>query len=145
MTLLLVFFSYMFVMSTNHSVNDAMGSYRKFAATACHKQLDIWVYLKQSAFYSNWNINGRSCQMQINDFGFNAGEDIWDVRMYVQFWMRNHLWKMKLFKAIDAQTPRQQGSRDQQGTHLGPGGPRWDPCWPHEPCYQGKSGIIIRI
>ena len=23
------------------------------------------------------------------------------------------------------------------GAHLGPVGPRWAPCWPHEPCYQG--------
>ena len=22
--------------------------------------------------------------------------------------------------------------------HLGPVGPRWVPCWPHEPCYQGN-------
>ena len=22
-------------------------------------------------------------------------------------------------------------------THLGPTGPRWVPCWPHEPCYLG--------
>ena len=26
------------------------------------------------------------------------------------------------------------------GAHLGPFGTRWDPCWPHEPCYQGISG-----
>ena len=26
----------------------------------------------------------------------------------------------------------------QHGAHLGPAGPRWAPCWPHEPCYQGK-------
>ena len=25
----------------------------------------------------------------------------------------------------------------QHGAHLGPVGPRWAPCWPHEPCYQG--------
>ena len=25
------------------------------------------------------------------------------------------------------------------GAHLGPVGPRWAPCWPHEPCYQ--SGL----
>ena len=24
-----------------------------------------------------------------------------------------------------------------RGAHLGPVGPRWAPCWPHEPCYQG--------
>ena len=28
-------------------------------------------------------------------------------------------------------------SRGQHGAHLGPVGPRWAPCWPHEPCYQG--------
>ena len=27
------------------------------------------------------------------------------------------------------------------GAHLGLVGPRWAPCWPHEPCYQGCSGI----
>ena len=26
------------------------------------------------------------------------------------------------------------------GAHLGPVGPRWAPCWPHEPCYQGLFG-----
>ena len=25
----------------------------------------------------------------------------------------------------------------QHGAHLGVIGPRWVPCWPHEPCYQG--------
>ena len=25
----------------------------------------------------------------------------------------------------------------QHGAHLGPVGPRWAPCWPHEPCYHG--------
>ena len=25
----------------------------------------------------------------------------------------------------------------QHVSHLGPVGPRWDPCWPHKPCYQG--------
>ena len=32
-----------------------------------------------------------------------------------------------------------QSSWDQHGAHLGPVGPRWAPCWPHEPCYQGTS------
>ena len=30
-----------------------------------------------------------------------------------------------------------QSSWDQYGAHLGPVGPRWISCWPHEPCYQG--------
>ena len=33
--------------------------------------------------------------------------------------------------------PRQQSSWGQHGAHLGPVGPRWAPCCPHEPCYQG--------
>ena len=37
--------------------------------------------------------------------------------------------------------PRSQGSCGQHGAHLGPVGPRWAPCWPHEPCYQGSSNI----
>ena len=27
--------------------------------------------------------------------------------------------------------------------HLGPVGPRWVPCWPHEPCYQGYQRVMI--
>ena len=33
--------------------------------------------------------------------------------------------------------PRQQSSWGQHGTHLGPVGPRWAPCWPHGSCYHG--------
>ena len=50
--------------------------------------------------------------------------------------------------------PRKQSSCGQHGAHLGPVGPRWAPCWPHEPCYQGvrimsdttsRSGIDVAI
>ena len=30
-----------------------------------------------------------------------------------------------------------RGSWGQHGAHLGPTGPRWAPCWPHEFCYLG--------
>ena len=36
--------------------------------------------------------------------------------------------------------PREQGSCGQHRAHLGPGGPRWAPRWPHESCYQGTHG-----
>ena len=35
--------------------------------------------------------------------------------------------------------PEIANSWDQHGAHLGPVGPRWAPCWPHKPCYQGYS------
>ena len=31
----------------------------------------------------------------------------------------------------------------QHGAYLGPTGPRWAPCWPHEPCYLGY-GLVCR-
>ena len=34
------------------------------------------------------------------------------------------------------QYPIKQSSWGQHGAHLGPVGPRWAPCWPHEPCYR---------
>ena len=34
--------------------------------------------------------------------------------------------------------PRQQGSWGKHGAHLGPTGPRWALCWPHETCYLGR-------
>ena len=32
--------------------------------------------------------------------------------------------------------------RKVHGANLGPVGPRWAPCWPHEPCYQGTFTLI---
>ena len=31
----------------------------------------------------------------------------------------------------------------QYGTHMGPVGPRWAPCWPHEPCYASPEGVVF--
>ena len=38
--------------------------------------------------------------------------------------------------------PRWQSSWGQHGAHLGPVGPRWAPCWPHESCYQGCCLLV---
>ena len=34
--------------------------------------------------------------------------------------------------------PRYKVHGANRGAHLGPVGPKWAPCWPHEPCYQGN-------
>ena len=39
-------------------------------------------------------------------------------------------------------TPWKQGSWGQHGAHLGPTGPRWAQCWPHELCYLGMYDSI---
>ena len=41
----------------------------------------------------------------------------------------------------DQELSWEQGSWGQHGAHLGPTGPRWAPCWPHELCYLGISGL----
>ena len=41
-------------------------------------------------------------------------------------------------------TPDSKSSCGQHGARLGSVGPRWAPCWPHEPCYQGHVYIMIR-
>ena len=44
---------------------------------------------------------------------------------------------VELFLQLSEQIPRWQSSWGQHGAHLGPVGPRWAPCWPHEPSNQG--------
>ena len=39
--------------------------------------------------------------------------------------------------------PWEQSLCGQHGAHLGPAGPRWAPCWPHEPCYQGSVVTLV--
>ena len=41
--------------------------------------------------------------------------------------------------------PRLQSSWGQHGAHQGPVCPRWDPCWPQEPCYWGYDKTSVRI
>ena len=41
-----------------------------------------------------------------------------------------------LFQSLSC-LPRWQSSWGQNGANLGPIGPRWAPCWLHEPCYLG--------
>ena len=49
------------------------------------------------------------------------------------------IFKDKLTKAALKFLPRLQGSWGQHGAHLGTTGPRWAPCWLHEPCYLGMN------
>ena len=47
----------------------------------------------------------------------------------VVFWFKFH-W---------SSLPRIYPDSKVHGAHLGPTGPRWAPCWPHELCYLGNS------
>ena len=49
----------------------------------------------------------------------------------------NVLW-LPIRQTRSFQNPDCKVHGGQHGGHLGPVGPRWAPCWPHEPCYQGS-------
>ena len=51
------------------------------------------------------------------------------------YWQRKSTAGLQCTPFITRSFPWQQGLWGQHGAHLGPTGPRWDPCWPHEPCY----------
>ena len=74
----------------------------------------------------------------------------WLIRCANMKWIWVALWKIQsrhysvhlstLFcpqmdRWIKWNNPKYQGSWGQHGAHLGPTGPRWVPCWPHELCY----------
>ena len=46
-----------------------------------------------------------------------------------------------LHRLFFANLPWYQSLWGQHGAHLGPTGPMWAPCWPHEPCYLGGCSI----
>ena len=48
-------------------------------------------------------------------------------------------------KGREDETPQIAKLMGQHGAHLGPVGPRWAPCWPHEPCYQGHITIYSML
>ena len=63
--------------------------------------------------------------------------NIWKYGTIATFWWLDML-------ATDSYSqPRYQSSWGQHGAHLGPVGPRWAPCWPHEPCYQGSYTRVM--
>ena len=43
------------------------------------------------------------------------------------------------YSNISSQTTKFMGPT---WAHLGPVGPWWAPCWPHEPCYQGLQSVL---
>ena len=47
-------------------------------------------------------------------------------------------------RLITVHYPWEQGTWGQHGAHLGTTGPRWAPCWPHEPFYLGHLDKLLQ-
>ena len=93
---------------------------------------DIDIHLRQFSIFGTKRVKYRRCVYQYN------------LLFYCRIWTDEPLWPCAgQFGSIcndftlPWRHPRLQSSWGQHGAHLGPVGPRWAPCWPHEPCYQG--------
>ena len=72
------------------------------------------------------------------------------VKEWVDLWAQWFVLKLHCFRPCnrmiklgEGKRPWLQGSWGQHGAHLGPTGPRWAPCWPHELCYLGYKPTSI--
>ena len=63
-------------------------------------------------------------------------------RSYPYPWRLLH-WGSGMIPQMPRKQPWWQGSWGQHGAHLGPTGPRWAPCWPHELCSLGTLNHSI--
>ena len=63
---------------------------------------------------------------------FTYAKYIWGWSLYNLLYEYNYTLP-QMYRCI----PRYQGLCGQHWVNLGPVGPRWDPYWPHRPCYQG--------
>ena len=85
------------------------------------------VYRYQSNYLQSLHISMSNYSMQLFQTVNNGMNDmVTEVDI-------SPLWNENMHKSYP---PRWQSSWGQHGAHLGPVGPRWAPCWPHEPCYQ---------
>ena len=71
---------------------------------------------------------------------YNAILIYWNSTQYLTF-----LWFSLNQQMIDKAIPDSKVHGGQHGAHLGPVGPRWAPCWPHEPCYQRCHNRTVKL
>ena len=64
----------------------------------------------------------------------DSKKEVSHVALYYYRTYKRIVWKQSAI--VSPQIAKFMG---QHGTHLGPVGPRWAPCWPHEPCYEGPD------
>ena len=87
---------------------------------------------------------GHVCLVPI--IGTTEGVSYLYVKSVQHIWRSNtRRFHLRVFDLQVSCRPWQQGSWDQHGAHLGPTGPRWAPCWPHELCYLGRPGPRLNM
>ena len=93
----------------------------------CHKHLDACVMLRSNMVTSDWKHVNKAIPANWGYF--------------------RRFWKNQNLEPLSLNGQSHIGSWGQHGAHQGPVGPRWAPCWPHEPYYLGvlaKGSIVIK-
>ena len=102
-------------------------------------------YLNQCWLISNWTLRNIS----LNQIPFLLLLCCIQYHVTLVYdMMRLSYWQFSMTlqkESTDNAIPDSKSSWGQHGTHLGPVGPRWAPCWPYEPCYQGCFGASYII
>ena len=104
--------------------------------------LSKFVYRRNRTSYENFKLKLCTCaqshalgthtKFRLEILSLNVISSIVDFREIILESSRNVKQPQVLIRH-----PWQQGWWGQHGAHLGPTGPRWAPCWPHQPCYLG--------
>ena len=105
-------------------------------------------YLSRSRADHYWNraqdINSRGIAIVLTEYsGLSSRVGYWTVQWYRIIMKTLMISGMKIdkrpqvFKMTNILS-RKVPDSNFHGVHMGPIGPIWDPCWPHEPCYQGS-------
>ena len=113
-------------------------------------QFVVRMYQTQFKFYRNDNDNSRMpfnfwmmmtmSTSNLND-GVKSATDTDHLSLWVPRWV--HCSKQCFCRNIQSMgmCPLIARFMGQHGAHLGPTGPRWAPCWPHELCYLGQQKL----
>ena len=143
------------VINIPHGVDSSNCSARCFFLICQWVGFAYWyvalILLRSPAFWTRGSLTSLSlaampfarrfsqADMNIHLFSyhFHTGDDagIWNPSSWQK---RNHL------SYIANTIPDSKVHGGQHGAHLGPTGPRWAPCWPHELCYLGWPLMSFR-
>ena len=93
---------------------------------------DVYIRVSRSVFCNGWvNKQGRgflwSCVVSFCCTPLPNETNHWSIT-----------YRLPTLEQCHEGPPWRQNSWAQNGAQLGPAGPRWAPCWSHEPCYLGS-------
>ena len=91
---------------------------------------------KQSQYHGSW-WSGRPGSQSINRHSISSISRIFQSQKIY----KSHQSKQRIINILSLKASFMWPTWG----HLGPTGPSWAPCWPHEPCYLGRHGYYSMV